>query len=99
MLSEREQRTLEEIERGLTVESPELVHQMRRPTGWPVRRIRLAHDVIAVVAALLAVVCLLSGAWLAGTVAVLFAMDVVLVRYLRYSTRRSPGGGLPGDPH
>jgi hypothetical protein len=91
MLSERERRTLEQIERGLTVDSPELAHQMRRPTGWPVRRIRLAHDVVAVVAALLAVVCLLAGAWLAGTVAALFAMDVVLVRYLRYSNEANLG--------
>ena len=87
MLSEREQQTLQEIERGLVLEAPELVNQMQAPPQRPGRRVRAVHDVVAVVAVLLAVVCLLAGAWLAGTVATLFAMDVLLVRHLRYSVR------------
>jgi hypothetical protein len=98
MLSEREQQALEEIEHGLCAEAPEFAHRMRHPSGRPVRDSRLAHHAVVVVAALAAVVCLVAGAWLAGIVAALFAMDILLVRHLR-SARRSPPAGPGADPH
>jgi hypothetical protein len=86
MLSEPERQALREIERELSAEAPELAARMvknlpRRPS----RADRLAHDVVAVLAAVLAILCFALDVFVAGLVSTLFALDVLLVRYLRFS--------------
>jgi hypothetical protein len=111
MLTDRERRTLREIERGLAVDAPGLAEmmrtrRMRRTVNWP----RLAYDAVAAVAVLAAVGCALLGVLGSAAVAALFASVVITVRYLRFAPtaggpttpRRRPGpdwrsgGGRPG---
>lgn len=104
MLTDRERRTLREIERGLSVDAPDLAELMRtrrvrRSVNWP----RLAYDVVAAVAVLSAVGCLLLGVGGSAAVAALFASVVIAVRYLRFTAQpdgprrpgRRPGPGWP----
>jgi hypothetical protein len=92
MLSEPERQALREIERELSAEAPELAARMvknlpRRPS----RADRLAHDVVAVLAAVLAILCFALDVFVAGLVSTLFALDVLLVRYLRFSQASDRG--------
>jgi len=96
MLTDRERRTLREIERGLSVESPALAELMRtrrvkRSVNWT----RLAYDAVAAVAVLSSVGCLLLGVLGSAAVAALFASVVLGVRYLRFAPK-SGGSGAPG---
>ena len=86
MLSEPERQALREIERELSAEAPELAARLvkdlpRRPS----RGDRLAHDAVAILAAVLAILCFALDVFLAGLVSTLFALDVLLIRYLRFS--------------
>jgi type IV secretory pathway TrbD component len=46
--------------------------------------------VVAVLAVAVAVVCLVAQAWVAGAVVALFAVDVLMVRHLRYAPCTGP---------
>jgi hypothetical protein len=97
MLTEREQRTLREIELRLSADAPDLAAKMRdRRTRQPVHGVRLAHDLVAVVAALSAIGCFAVGVIGAGLVAALFAAVVVQVRVLRFPPQADAGGTGPG---
>jgi Protein of unknown function (DUF3040) len=97
MLTEREQRTLREIERGLSADAPDLVATMRaRRLRRPTQGVRLTYDAVAVIAALSAIACFVLGVVGAGLVAALFAAAVVQVRCLRFPPRADPGDQRPG---
>jgi len=92
MLSEPERQALREIERELSAEAPELaVRLVKDLPRQPSHAVRLAHDVVAVLAVVLAILCFALDVFVAGMVSALFAMDVLLVRYLRFSQ----GSGQP----
>lgn len=97
MLTEREQRTLREIELRLSADAPDLAAKMRdRRTRQPMQGVRLAHDVVAVIAALSAIGCFAVGVIGGGLVAALFAAVVVQVRVLRFPPQPDGGDTLPG---
>ena len=97
MLTEREQRTLREIELRLSADAPDLAAKMRdRRTRQPMQGVRLTHDVVAVIAALSAIGCFALGVIGGGLVAALFAAVVVQVRVLRFPAQADAGGTRPG---
>lgn len=83
MLSDWERRALGEIARHLTEEDPAFAAAMSpaRPLS------RYTHDVIVVIAALLATVCLALTSVGPGLVAALFAATVFVVRRVRFPPR------------
>ncbi|WP_028927770.1 DUF3040 domain-containing protein [Pseudonocardia acaciae] len=89
MLSERERRTLREIEERLAEEDQRFAEVMNRPlTGRASRWLRYGYDATIVLAGLLAVTCLAvtpgrtAGA---GVVAALLAVGVFILRRRRFS--------------
>ncbi|MBW0108591.1 DUF3040 domain-containing protein [Pseudonocardia sp. KRD-182] len=88
MLSDRERRVLQEVERGIAEEDPKLAARLRR---WPSNRARRLGDAVIVLAAGTAVLCLVLSAVLAGLVAGTLAV-VLVVRRRRRRRGRSAGG-------
>jgi len=96
MLTDRERRTLREIERGLSLDAPDLAEMMRtRRVRRSVNGARLAYDTVAVIAVLSAIGCLFLGVFGSAAVAALFAAVVVGVRRVRFAPKAS-GSGAAG---
>lgn len=92
MLSERDRRTLRNIEQQILDEDQQFAATMSRPlTDRVYRWTRYGYDVTIALASLLAVTCLLLapvGAGGAGVVAALFALGTCYLRVQRFPRRR-----------
>lgn len=88
MLSERERRTLGEIEQQLAEQDERLAKVMSRPaTSWTARWLRFGYDATIALAGLLAVTCLAlaaNGAAGAGVVAAALAGGAFYLRRRRF---------------
>lgn len=88
MLSEREQQALREIERAISTDDPRLASALRRTklstSAWWTR---LAHDAVAALAVILAVLCVALGEVGPGFAAGLFAAVVIAIRRRRFPPR------------
>jgi Protein of unknown function (DUF3040) len=73
MLSERERQALDAIEQRIAADDPRFAALMHRLPGRAGRWTRCAHDVVVVVAALSAALCLLLSSPGPGLVALLLA--------------------------
>ncbi|WP_028927708.1 DUF3040 domain-containing protein [Pseudonocardia acaciae] len=90
MLSERERRTLREIEQQLAEEDQRFAVAMSRPlTSRASRWLRRGHDVTTVLAVLLALTCLTVTPRTTAAAGVLAALLAITAFYLR--RRRFPG--------
>ncbi|HEX4247377.1 MAG TPA: DUF3040 domain-containing protein [Pseudonocardia sp.] len=85
MLSEPEQRVLHEIERTIVASDPELASLLttRKDAGTG-RGLKIAHDAVFVLSAMLGLLCLALGQIGSGMVALLFAAVVLEVRRARF---------------
>lgn len=94
MLSEREARSLREIEQHLTQDDMRFAALMNRPVfDRRERRTRWAYDTVVVLAALAAVLCMVlagSGTFGAGMAAMGFAVVTAYVRVRRFPLHRKP---------
>lgn len=88
VLSEREQQALREIERAISADDPRLASALRRSrTSTSAWWMRLAHDAVAALAVLLAVLCIALGEVGPGFASGLFAVVVIVVRRRRFPPR------------
>jgi hypothetical protein len=92
VLSDAERRVLAHLEARLSDDDPELavaLLRMRPPRGLP--RIRIGYDLVVIIAALEAMVCLLlyqTGSGPAGLLAAGFAALTAVLRDHRFPLRR-----------
>jgi hypothetical protein len=85
MLSEPEQRVLHEIERTIVASDPGLASLLTtRKTSGTGRGVKIAHDAVFALSAMLGLLCLALGAIGSGMVALLFAAVVLEVRRTRF---------------
>ena len=84
MLSEHERRALREIEQSVAAHDPAFAAMLSPRSNRVIRRMRLAHDVVAGLAIVLALVCLPLGQIGAGLASLLFAGVVIALRRQRF---------------
>jgi hypothetical protein len=98
MLSDNERKALREIELRAASDDPAFAAMLSPKSNRAVRRMRLAYDVVAAVAIVLALVCIPLGQVGPGLVALAFGALVIALRRRRFAELSPPSPTRPGSP-